>query len=401
MATPTAVADVLVERWPRPDGAARSEAGPAAARIAALATAVPRHVVAADQVAAALPRIWPHLERRLGPVLRQQGGGRRHFARTLEEMATGLPLGEQTVRYAGVALDLVAEAAEAALAGWAGDAGDIGLLVVASCTGFVLPGLDARLVERLGLRADVVRMPFTHLGCSGGAAGLARAADWVRGGSGGRGEWSGAQSAPCTATRAALVAAVELPSLTFRPGDTSIDNLLSALVFGDGAGAAVVELAGTGATTAEGASAGGGLWAIGRVHGELVPGTAGALGYAMADDGFRVILSRSLPALIERELADIVHRFLGAAEVSSLDAVAAHPGGPTVLAAIQRALHLRDAQLAASWAAFRAVGNTSSSAIFFVLDELARMPPSSRARALAIAFGPGLSVELLELRWPG
>src|SRR5207245_574825 len=104
---------------------------------------------------------------------------------------------------------------------------------------------------------------------------------------------------------------------------------------------------------------------------------------------------------IERELAGIVHRFLGAAEVSSLDAVAAHPGGPTVLAAIQRALHLRDAQLAASWATFRAVGNTSSSAIFFVLDELARMPPPPRARALAIAFGPGLSVELLELRWPG
>jgi len=135
--------------------------------------------------------------------------------------------------------------------------------VVASCTGFVLPGIDVMLIPRLGLRADVVRMPFTVFGCGGGAAGLARACDWARG----------------NREQAALVVAVETPSLTFRPDDTSMDNLMSALVFGDGAAAVVVTSGEQGLT-------------VGRTRSAVVPDTGDALDYELADDGLQVVLSR-------------------------------------------------------------------------------------------------------------
>jgi alkylresorcinol/alkylpyrone synthase len=251
---------------------------------------------------------------------------------------------------------------------------DIGLLVVSSCTGFLLPGLDAYLVPMLGLRPDVWRLPMAQLGCAGGAGGLARAADWTRAHPGQR----------------ALVVAVELPSLTFRPGDHSHANLLSALVFGDGAGAAVLEADGDGQSSG---------FTLGRVQSVLVPHTRDSLGYDLVDDGFRVILSRELPAVLATALPELVDDFCGSGVVASLDAVALHPGGSAVVTAVAGCLGLRDAQLAATRSVLRSTGNTSSAAIFFVLEELAASLPSRRGRGLVIGLGPGLTVELLELAW--
>jgi alkylresorcinol/alkylpyrone synthase len=246
--------------------------------------------------------------------------------------------------------------------------------VVASCTGFILPGLDAHLIPRLGLRADVRRLPMVQLGCAGGAGGLAHAADWARTHPGQR----------------ALVVAVELPSLTFRPGDHSLDNLLSALVFGDGAGAAVLE--------ADGDDPARGLH-VGRARSVLVPDSTDALGYDLADDGLRVILSRRLPAILAAALPEVVDDFCGHGAATGLDAVALHPGGRAIVDAVASCLGLRDAQLAATTAVMRTTGNTSSAAIFFVLEQVAGSLPSPAGRGLIVGLGPGVSVELLELTW--
>jgi alkylresorcinol/alkylpyrone synthase len=218
---------------------------------------------------------------------------------------------------------------------------------------------------------------MSQLGCAGGAGGIARAADWTRQHPGQR----------------ALVVAVELPSLTFRPSDDSMDNLLSALVFGDGAGAAVLD----GQTGADNGSQGGPL-RIGRVRSVLVPGTRDALGYDLADDGFRVILSRQLPGVLGRALPGLVEEFCSE-RPEMLDAVALHPGGSAIVDAVAGCLGLREPQLAATRAVLRTTGNTSSAAIFFVLDELASSLPSHRGAGLVIGLGPGLTVELLELAW--
>lgn len=344
---------------------------PARVRLAGFGGAVPRHRATSAELAAVLGRVWPHLGRRAIALADQSAGTGRHLARPPAQLARPLSLSAQTARYRRTAVGLAEEAARRALDAAGIGAADVGLLVTASCTGFVLPGVDSLLVTRLGMRPGVTRMPFSLFGCGGGAAGLARACEWVRGHPAG----------------AALVVAVELPSLTFRPDDTSVDNLLSALVFGDGAAAAVVTRGG-----------GPGLH-VERAGSHLVPGSDAALGFRLADTGMQVVLSRRLPRLLAEVLPGVVSGFLDGTRPGELDAVAVHPGGPAVISAVERCLGLAPTQTAASWATLSRTGNTSSAAILSVLGTLAASLPAARGRGLAIGFGPGLSVELLELSW--
>ncbi|MEO9044533.1 MAG: 3-oxoacyl-[acyl-carrier-protein] synthase III C-terminal domain-containing protein [Candidatus Dormibacter sp.] len=343
-------------------------------RIAGVGTATPARRVSRQEVVDVLPEIWPHLARRTSLLIDADEDGYRHLLREPVEMVHALSLSEQTARYLDSAPTLAAAAAHRAIAAAGIRPDDIGLLVVASCTGFILPGLDAHLIPMLGLRPDVLRLPLMQLGCAGGAGGLARAADWARGHPGQR----------------ALVIAVELTSLTFRPDDHSLDNLLSALVFGDGAGAIVVEAGGAG--TPHGLH-------VGRVSSVLVPDSVNALGYQLADDGYRVILSRKLPAMLAAALPALVNDFCGGDVVAGLDAVALHPGGSAIVDAVANCLGLHEEQLAATRMVLRTTGNTSSAAIVFVLEELAASLPSPSGRGLILGFGPGLTVELLELAW--
>src|SRR5438046_524840 len=186
---------------------------------------------------------------------------------------------------------------------------------------------------------------------------------------------------------AALVFAVELPSLTFQPNAHSVDNLIAAIVFGDGAGAAVVR-AGDAPTG----------WTVEHCGTMLVPEGARHLGYELRDGGLRVVLSRELPQMVECHLLEAVESFLAVAgtTLAEIDLVAAHPGGPGIFDAIERALTLRADALAMSRQVFSEDGNASSAGIFFVLDAIEKA--RSSGRVLAIAFGPGLSIELALMR---
>lgn len=343
---------------------------PSVVGIHGLGTAVPVHRVGGDDVLRLLTQVWPRLERRVSLFADELSDTHRYLVRPIEEALVPLSPGEQAVRYAAEAMPLAIAAAERALtrAGTARD--EIGLIVVASCTGFVLPGIDVHLINHLGLRRDIRRMPFMHFGCAGGAAALSWASDWVR----------------THPNESALVVAVEVPSLTFRPADTSADNLLSVLVFGDGAGAAVI-----GADTVSGCIG------IGRTASRLVASSTEALGFERADDGFRVVVSRQLPRLIELNLPALVNDFAG--DPAALDTVASHPGGQAIVDSVVRCLGLEERQVAATREVLATVGNTSSAGILFVLGELSAHLPVPTGRGIGVAFGPGLTVELIELLW--
>jgi alkylresorcinol/alkylpyrone synthase len=361
----------------RPVVATGARAGVAASllspvSIQGLGTAVPVHRVGGDEVLRLISQVWPRLQRRVSLFAEELAATQRYLVRPVTEALLPLTPGEQAVRYAAEATPLAIAAAEGALADAGADIDAIGLIVVASCTGFVLPGIDVQLINHLGLRRDIARMPFMHFGCAGGAASLTRASDWLCSHPG----------------ESALVVAVEVPSLTFRPADTSADNLLSVLVFGDGAGAAV--LCGDALP---------GRIGIGRTASRLVASSTDALGFERADDGFRVVVSRQLPRLLETNLPALVDEFIGPA--SRLDALAVHPGGQAIVDSVVRCLECSEAQVAATRSVLRRTGNTSSAAILFVLQELAAHLPVVEGHGLAAAFGPGLTVELLELLWTG
>ena len=338
------------------------------AQIAGLATSVPAVQVRTDEIAQAISRL-----RGRGlhsPVPGE--GGTRYFVEPLASLMAQRSISEQTDAYLEHARILARRACCAALERSEVDRDSIGLVIGVSCTGFVLPSLDAELIPILGLRQDVARLPITELGCGGGVAGLARAADYLR----------------AYPQRSVLLFSVELPSLTFRPEDRSVDNLVATMVFGDGAGAAVLRGGGVP-----------GQWTLEQWGTQLVPAGARQLGYELRDGGLRVVLSRELPAVVEANLGGAVDGFLAGSGFtrSDVDIVAAHPGGTRIFEAIERALDLGAAALTVSRDVFSRYGNASSAGIFFVLDAL--RPPERDSRALAIAFGPGLSIEMALLRY--
>lgn len=338
------------------------------ARITTITTAVP-------PVSASVDEVWDALGKARGRRMPRppgvEGARTRYFAEPLSSLMAPRSQSRQTDAYLEHGRVLARQVSCDALESSGVARSSIGLVIGVSCTGVVLPSLDAELIPILGLDPEVARLPITELGCGAGIAGLARALDYLR----------------AYPDRAVLLFAVELPSLTFQPDDRSVDNLVAAMVFGDGAGALVLQA---------GEARGG--WTVDECATVLVPGGARHLGYELRDGGLRVILSRELPQLVEQHLGRAVASFLDRAglTLAEIDLVAAHPGGPRIFDAVERALELRSDALQTSRQVFEAYGNASSAGIFFVLDALRRR--QATGRVLAIAFGPGLSIELALMR---
>ena len=341
---------------------------PGHAHVAGIATALPAITATVDEVWDALGRTRG---RRMPKLQGEEGARTRYFAQPLASLMERRTQSQQTDAYLEHARVLARRVCCTALERSGVAPSDIGLVIGVSCTGVVLPSLDAELIPLLGLPPEVARLPITELGCGGGVAGLARGLDYLR----------------AYPERKVLLFAVEIPSLTFQPDDRSVDNLVAAMVFADGAGAVVLR----GADRRPG-------WTLEHAGTVLVPAGAHHLGYELRDGGLRVILSRELPDVVEAHLRGAVDAFLAEAglHLADIDAVAAHPGGPRIVDAMERALDLDPESLVTSRSVFAGNGNASSAGIFFVLEEMQRC--GTRGRVLAIALGPGLSIELALMR---
>jgi predicted naringenin-chalcone synthase len=324
-------------------------------------TALPEHAVDPEASLAALRGVWPRLGGSAAPEAVS-----RYTVEPLERVLQPRGLGEAMRTYAKHAPALARLASERALAAAGLEAADIDLVVSVSCTGYLVPSLDVQLAAELGMRPDVVRLPLTELGCSGGAAALAAAHRHLA----------------AYPRNHVLVVAVELCSLSFHPEDRSLDNLTASMVFGDGAAAAVL-----------GGDRRGGLHLL-HTASRLVPSSTSALGFDLRDTGFHVVLDRRLPRLVEGSLAATVADFRARHHIDAVDFYAVHAGGPRIFDAVAAALHLEPGALDVSRQVFRQVGNLSSASILFSLAAL----PETVGDGLALAFGPGVTIELGHLR---
>ncbi|MBX3467914.1 MAG: type III polyketide synthase [Planctomycetes bacterium] len=346
--------------------------------LAAVARALPPHRYPQGEITAALARVLGGDAAARALVARLHRTSQveaRHLALPLDAYADLAGFGAANDAFIRVGTDLAAEALTRALDAAGLRPRDLDVILTATVTGVATPSLDARLVNRLGLRPDVRRVPLFGLGCVAGAAGLARLHDHLRG-------WP---------DHVGALVSVELCSLTFQRGDASGQHLVATSLFGDGAAAVVA----TGAPRP-------GAPRVVATRSRFYPDTERAMGWDVTSDGFRVVLAQDVPALVRERLGEDVRGFLGDHGLTPADISAwvCHPGGPKVLEAAQAALGVGEDALALSWRSLRALGNLSSASVLLVLeDTLRERPPPPGARGLLLAMGPGFCAELVLLAW--
>jgi alkylresorcinol/alkylpyrone synthase len=321
-----------------------------------------------------LERLAPGaVQARLRRTLEAAGNRTRHGVLPLAVLARLGGASERAALYRthGTAL---AEQAVAGLAdrGWL-QADAVSTVVFVSGTGWSAPSLDTHVVRRFGLDPSCRRLSLTQLGCGGGVAALALAAEIVR----------------RDPRERVLVVSVELPSLQLQLGEPSYVELVSASQFGDGAAAAIVSSDGPGPEILATRSV---LLPEVEEGGRIVPG----------ETGLRLIASSGLPRLIRERVRGLVDTFVRdhGEEPERLGFVLGHPRNGAVLDAIADGLGVAGTTMAASRAVWESCGNMVSASIYRALAQAARVdPPAPDALGLLIAFGTGVACEMALVRW--
>jgi alkylresorcinol/alkylpyrone synthase len=255
---------------------------------------------------------------------------------------------------------------------------DIDILLVTSSTGHLVPTLDQHLVSRLGLRPNVRCIPLFGLGCAGAVRAMALAADLP---------------VSSRAGASALVISVELCSLWLQVAEPSPDDVLSNIFFADGAGAAVIGSGRPGQTPELVAS-----------YNELWPGSLEARGARLTETGFRHSCSSKLPLLLRAKLQETVKEFLRRQGLNTPDLrfYAINPSDHRILQAVGSILDLPEPTLCPAWRTWEQRGNTLSAGPLYVLQTLeALAAPADGDLGLVLVFGPGITCEMLLLRWHG
>jgi alpha-pyrone synthase len=238
-------------------------------------------------------------------------------------------------------------------------------LIVTSCTGFAAPGVDFEIIRRCNLEHSIERTVIGFMGCNAAINALKLARHIVR-------------SAPDSRV---LIVSVELCTLHLQESER-IEQLLSFLLFGDGCAAAIVSADPHG-------------FSLDAFHAELAQDASDQITWDIGDSGFDMLLSGQVPTTIAQALRAGSGRILAGQASRDFQMWAVHPGGRSVLDAVQDAFELDEAALAASRGVLQDYGNMSSPTILFVLEGLMREKPAKGSLGCAMAFGPGLTAECM------
>jgi alpha-pyrone synthase len=238
-------------------------------------------------------------------------------------------------------------------------------LIVTSCTGFAAPGVDFEMVRLCKLESSIERTVIGFMGCNAAINALKLARHIVR----------------STPDSRVLIVSVELCTLHLQESER-IEQLLSFLLFGDGCAAAIVSAEPHG-------------FSLDSFHAELAQDASDQITWDVGDSGFEMVLSGQVPGTIAEALRGGSERILAGQASKEFQMWAVHPGGRSVLDAVEEAFELDEAALAPSRHVLWDYGNMSSPTILFVLEALMRQQPAKGSQGCAMAFGPGLTAECM------
>ncbi|MGY4384398.1 alkylresorcinol/alkylpyrone synthase [Pedobacter sp. UYP24] len=251
---------------------------------------------------------------------------------------------------------------------------DLDFIITVSCTGIMIPSLDAYLINALGLRQDIMRLPVTEMGCVAGVSGMIYALNFLKSNPGKR----------------AAVISYESPTATLQLEDFSMANMVSTAIFGDGVACVML--------SADASDEGPELIAGEMYH---FNNTEQLMGFKLTNSGLKMILDVAVPDTIESHFAAIINPFLAKNNLSITDIehLIFHPGGKKIVQVVEALFGALGKNINDTKEVLNLYGNMSSATVFYVLERIMDNNPKKGDYGLMLSFGPGFSAQRILLKW--
>ncbi|MDR6844184.1 type III polyketide synthase [Flavobacterium granuli] len=251
---------------------------------------------------------------------------------------------------------------------------DLDYIITVSCTGIMIPSLDAYLINSLKLRQDIVRLPVTEMGCAAGISGIIYAKNFLQANPG----------------KKAAVIAIESPTATFQLNDFSMANIVSAAIFGDGAACVLL----SSVEDEEGPE----IIAEEMYH---FFDNIHMMGFKLTNSGLQMVLDIEVPETISSHFGDIIHPFLkkNSLEISDIDHLIFHPGGKKIVQIVEDLFLEYGKNIDDTKAVLKLYGNMSSATVLYVLERFMDKKLEKGSKGLMLSFGPGFSAQRVLLQF--
>lgn len=251
---------------------------------------------------------------------------------------------------------------------------DIDFIITVSCTGIMIPSVDAYLINKLDMKQEIVRLPVTEMGCVAGISGMIYANNFLK----------------ANPNKRAVVIAVESPTSTFQIDDYSMVNIVSAAIFGDGCACTI-------------------LSSYEDEEGPEIIGDAmyhfydaeHMMGFELTNSGLQMVLDKEVPEKIAEHFPHIVHPFLAKNGISieDVDHLIFHPGGKKIVQTIEQLFGDLGKNIDNTKSVLKDFGNMSSATVLYVLERFMEQNPQKGDIGMMLSFGPGFTAQRLLLRW--
>jgi alkylresorcinol/alkylpyrone synthase len=298
----------------------------------------------------------------------------RYSIMSPEEVFSNLSFEERNDIYCREVIKLSTACLKSALdkANW--NSRDLDYIITVSCTGIMIPSLDAYLVNALEMRQDIIRLPVTEIGCAAGIAGMIYAKNFLKANPGKR----------------AAVIAVESPTATFQVNDLSMANIVSAAIFGDGAACVLL--------SSHPNDDGPEIIDEGMYH---FYDAEQMMGFKMTNTGLKMVLDVEVPETIAGHFPQIIHPFLAknGLTIAEIDHLIFHPGGKKIIQVVESLFEELGKNITDTKEILRLYGNMSSATVLYVLERFMDKQPHPGERGLMLSFGPGFSAQRILLQW--
>lgn len=290
------------------------------------------------------------------------------------EVFTNSSFEERNDIYTREVIDLGEKVLQKALdkSGW--DPKDLDYIITVSCTGIMIPSLDAYLINKLKLRQDIVRLPVTEMGCAAGISGIIYAKNFLQANPGKR----------------AAVIAVESPTATFQLNDYTMSNIVSAAIFGDGAACALL--------SSHPDDKGPEILAEEMYH---FYDNEHMMGFKLTNSGLQMVLDIEVPDTIASHFPMIIHPFLekNNLKINDIDHLIFHPGGKKIVQTVEALFSDLGKNIDDTKEVLRLYGNMSSATVLYVLERFMDQSDLSGTKGLMLSFGPGFSAQRVLLQF--